>query len=124
MSQMGPREVRLYTALAATVVGLLALIASCDKGRAESGIASLYTDHRVACPPFRYSASRLTAAHKTLPCGTMVRVHRGSRSVVVKITDRGPYIRGRVIDLTPAGGRAIGLTKKMGLAQVTLELVR
>ena len=64
----------------------------------------------------------LTAAHKTLPFGSRVRVtnHANGRSVVVTITDRGPYSRGRVIDLTPAGGRALGFS---GLARVTLERV-
>ena len=64
----------------------------------------------------------LTAAHKTLPFGTMVRVtnRRNSKSVVVRINDRGPFVRGRVIDLTPAGARAIGMS---GLAPVSLAVV-
>ena len=64
----------------------------------------------------------LTAAHRTLPFGTLVRVtnnHTG-RSVVVRINDRGPFVRGRVIDLTPAAARALGFS---GLAQVTLDVV-
>jgi rare lipoprotein A len=64
----------------------------------------------------------MTAAHRTLPFGTLVRVtneHTG-RSVVVRINDRGPFIRGRVIDLMPAAARAIGCD---GLARVTLEVV-
>ena len=64
----------------------------------------------------------LTAAHKTLAFGTMVRVtnRRNNRSVVVRINDRGPFVRGRVIDLTPAGARAIGMS---GLAPVSLAVV-
>ena len=64
----------------------------------------------------------MTAARKTLPFGSQVRVtnHANGRSVVVTITDRGPYSRGRVIDLTPAGGRVLGFP---GLARVTLERV-
>ncbi len=68
------------------------------------------------------SPGALTAAHRTLPFGTMVRVtnnHTG-RSVVVRINDRGPFVRGRVIDLTPAGARALGFS---GLADVTLDVV-
>ena len=63
------------------------------------------------------SSGALTAAHKTLPFGTMVRVtnRRNNKSVVVRINDRGPFVRGRVIDLTPAGARAIGFS---GLAPV------
>ncbi len=67
-------------------------------------------------------ADRLTAAHRTLPFGTLVRVtnRNNGRSVVVRINDRGPFIRGRVIDLTPAGARAIGFS---GLAPVTLTII-
>jgi rare lipoprotein A len=65
----------------------------------------------------------LTAAHRSLPFGTMVRVTntRNQRSVVVRINDRGPFVRGRVIDLTPAGARAIGMS---GLAPVSLSVVK
>ena len=57
-------------------------------------------------------SGRLTAAHRTLPFGTMVRVtnKRNGKSVVVRINDRGPFIRGRVIDLTPAGARALAFS--------------
>jgi peptidoglycan lytic transglycosylase len=64
----------------------------------------------------------MTAAHRSLPFGTLVQVtneHTG-RSVVVRINDRGPFIRGRVIDLMPAAARAIGFS---GLAHVTLTIV-
>ena len=68
------------------------------------------------------SSGALTAAHKTLPFGTMVRVtnRRNNKSVVVRINDRGPFVRGRVIDLTPAGASAIGFS---GLAPVSLSVV-
>jgi rare lipoprotein A len=68
------------------------------------------------------SPGALTAAHRTLPFGTMVRVtdNRSGRSIVVRINDRGPFVRGRVIDLTPAGARALGFS---GLTQVTLDVV-
>jgi rare lipoprotein A len=64
----------------------------------------------------------LTAAHKSLPFGTHVRVtnQRNGKSVVVRINDRGPFVRGRVIDLTPAGASAIGMS---GLAPVSLAVV-
>ena len=70
----------------------------------------------------RVSAGALTAAHRTLPFGTMVRVtnRRNSKSVVVRINDRGPFVRGRVIDLTPAGAHAIGMS---GLAPVSLAVL-
>ena len=88
---------------------------------AQSGIASVYSGGRTASGE-RMSASGLTAAHRSLPFGTMVRVTNDStgRSVVVRINDRGPFVRGRVIDLTPAAAHAIGFS---GLAHVTLTVV-
>jgi rare lipoprotein A len=86
---------------------------------AEQGTASQYdtsSGAKVACGgPLKESA--LTAAHKTLPCGTRVRVQnkQNGRSVVVTINDRGPYVSGRIIDLTPAAARALGFS---GLARV------
>ncbi len=88
---------------------------------AESGIASVYSGGRTANGD-RAQASGMTAAHRSLPFGTMVRVtnRRNGSSVVVRINDRGPFIRGRVIDLTSAAARALGFS---GLAPVTLALV-
>lgn len=90
---------------------------------AQSGIASVYaySGGRTASGE-RVSPGALTAAHKTLPFGTMVRVTntRSGRSVVVRINDRGPFVRGRVIDMTPAGARALGFS---GLTNVTLDVV-
>ena len=64
--------------------------------------------------------SALTAAHRTLPFGSHVRVtnQRNGRSITVRITDRGPFVRGRVIDLTPVAARALGFS---GLARVNVE---
>ncbi len=88
---------------------------------AQTGIASIYSGGRTANGEHA-RASGLTAAHRTLPFGTMVRVtnqHSG-RSVVVRINDRGPFIRGRVIDVTPAAAHVLGFS---GLAPVTLAVV-
>jgi rare lipoprotein A len=87
----------------------------------QTGIASVYSDEQTANGEYAH-ASALTAAHRTLPFGTMVEVTNieTGRSVVVRINDRGPYIRGRVIDLTPAGAQAIGSS---GLAQVRLTVL-
>ena len=87
----------------------------------ETGIASVYSDEQTANGEYAH-ASALTAAHRTLPFDTMVEVTniQTGRSIVVRINDRGPYIRGRVIDLTPAGARAIGSS---GLAPVTLTVL-
>lgn len=67
----------------------------------------------------------LTAAHKTLPFGTRVRVTnlKNSKSVVVRINDRGPFVKGRIIDLSYEAARRIGLLA-MGKAKVRLEILR
>jgi len=88
---------------------------------AQEGIASIYSGERTANGEYA-RASGLTAAHRTLPFGTRVRVtnHQTGRSVVVRINDRGPFVRGRIIDLTPAGAHALGFS---GLAPVTVAVV-
>ena len=69
----------------------------------------------------RYNQRELTAAHKTLPFGTSIRVTNvdNGKSVVVRITDRGPFVRGRVIDLSRAAAEAIGM---MGAGTAKVEL--
>jgi rare lipoprotein A len=94
-----------------------------SEAQTQSGIASVYsTKHGVkTASGKRLNDGALTAAHRSLPFGTKVRVtnKRNGRSVVVTITDRGPFIRGRVIDLTMAGANAIGMG--WGLAPVSLD---
>jgi rare lipoprotein A len=88
---------------------------------AQNGIASVYSGGRTANGETA-RALGLTAAHRSLPFGTLVRVtnQRSGRSVVVRINDRGPFVRGRVIDVTPAAAHALGFS---GLAPVTLAVV-
>jgi peptidoglycan lytic transglycosylase len=83
-----------------------------------SGIASVYNDRQTASGE-AMDPGALTAAHRTLPFGTEVTVinHDNGRSIVVRINDRGPFVRGRVIDLSPAAARALGVD---GLAPVSL----
>jgi rare lipoprotein A len=89
--------------------------------RAESGIASVYSYETGSgtASGERLNPQGLTAAHRTLPFGTRVRVtnNRNGRSVVVRINDRGPFKRGRIIDLTPAAASQLGIS---GLASVTI----
>jgi rare lipoprotein A len=87
---------------------------------AQSGIASFYSGGLSANGEDAV-ASEMTAAHRTLPFGTRVRVTnvKNGSSVVVRINDRGPFIAGRVIDLTPAGAWVLGFS---GLAPVNLAL--
>jgi rare lipoprotein A len=90
---------------------------------AETGIASIYSTESGTgtASGQKLNPNALTAAHKKLPFGTKVRVtnKKNGKSIVVTINDRGPFIRGRIIDLTPAGGRALGFS---GLAPVTVEI--
>jgi rare lipoprotein A len=123
------------TLVSAALVALLLLPgldaqARSDSGRSESaqaGMASYYHDRfqgRRTASGARYDKRDYSAAHKTLPLGTRVRVTdaRSGESVVVRINDRGPYARGRVIDLSRAAAQEIGLTRK-GVARVKLEIL-
>ena len=90
---------------------------------AENGVASVYSTDSGSKTASGQSLNpgALTAAHRTLPFGTKVHVtnKKNGRSVVVTINDRGPFVRGRVIDVTPAGARALGFS---GLTQVSLRI--
>lgn len=109
----------------ALILATAALAAVIGSACAESGIASHYSTRELGT---RTASGRalhddaLTAAHKTLPFGSHVRVtnQANGRSVVVTITDRGPYVRGRVIDVSAAGAQALGFS---GLTRVSVEKV-
>jgi rare lipoprotein A len=68
------------------------------------------------------NSNAMTCAHRSLPFGTKLRVTHGGSSVVVTVNDRGPFIRGRVLDLSTGAARAIGLTRA-GVGRVTAEVV-
>ena len=98
--------------------------ASVGGGHSFSGMASYYGNEsgsRTASGA-RFNQGAMTAAHRSLPFGTKLRVTHGGRSVVVTINDRGPFIRGRVLDLSTGAARAIGLTSA-GVGRVTAEVV-
>ena len=97
------------------------------RGYRETGSASYYgreSGPRTANGE-RYSTLAMTAAHKTLPFGTKVKVTNlgNGRSVVVRINDRGPFVKGRIIDLTTAGANRLKF-KQQGIARVRVETVR
>ena len=90
----------------------------------EEGIASVYADSfagRLTADGEIYRPGALTAAHRSLPFGTRVLVTALSsgRSVVVRINDRGPFVRGRIIDLSRAAAARLGL---VGITRVKLEI--
>jgi rare lipoprotein A len=91
------------------------------------GIASFYSralqGHRTASGT-RYDGRAMTCAHRSHPFGTVLRVTdlESGKSVVVKVTDRGPFAEGRVIDLSLAAARALGIVER-GIARVKVEKV-
>jgi rare lipoprotein A len=93
-------------------------------GRSFSGMASFYGNESGSktASGQRFNQEAMTAAHRTLPFGTKLRVTHGGRSVVVTINDRGPFVRGRVLDLSTGAARAIGLTSA-GVGRVVAEVM-
>ncbi|HEY2038427.1 MAG TPA: septal ring lytic transglycosylase RlpA family protein [Edaphobacter sp.] len=95
--------------------------------QSESGLAAIYSTrlngHRTASGQI-YNASAMTAAHKTLPFGTTVRVTNVSnhKSVVLRINDRGPVQSGRILDISPAAAHKLGMHKR-DLQNVELEVL-
>jgi rare lipoprotein A len=93
-------------------------------GHSFSGMASYYgseSGSRTASGQ-RMNSSAMTCAHRSLPFGTRLRVTHGDRSVIVTVNDRGPFVRGRVLDLSTGAARAIGLIGA-GVGRVTAEVV-
>jgi rare lipoprotein A len=93
-------------------------------GGTLSGVASYYWQPQPVASGGRFNPDALTAAHKTLPFGTRVRVTHGGngRSVEVVINDRGPYIAGRIIDLSRRAAQVIGMTDQ-GIARVNVAIL-
>ena len=101
-----------------------AMTPSSGTGRSFSGMASFYGNKSGSktASGQRFNQNAMTAAHRSLPFGTKLRVTHGGSSVVVTINDRGPFVRGRVLDLSTGAARAIGLTGA-GVGRVTAEVV-
>jgi rare lipoprotein A len=116
---------------AGALLGAASLLGACSGGKSaftQSGQGSYYADKfegRKTASGTKYRASKLTAAHNTLPFGTVIRVtnQRTHRSVKVKVTDRGPHVKGRIVDLSRKAARRIGLVDA-GVAPVQLKVVK
>ncbi|MDH4090197.1 MAG: septal ring lytic transglycosylase RlpA family protein [Cyclobacteriaceae bacterium] len=111
--------------LFSTIASVFFVVAS--HAQVQTGKASFYADKFEGIPTAsgeKYRHSKLTAAHKTLPFGTIVRVTNmeNSKSVEVTINDRGPYVEGRIIDLSKAAAEQLDFLNH-GLAEVKLEVV-
>ena len=117
------RVVAVSAVLTFGIFGTVAAHAKEARSHSLSGVASVYSTEsgRGTASGQRLNPGALTAAHRSLPFGTKVRVTnvRNGHSVVVTINDRGPFVRGRVIDVTPAAARALGFS---GLTQVSLSV--
>ena len=95
--------------------------------RAETGLAAVYSDKlhgRQTASSERYDRTKLTAAHKTLPFGSKVKVTntKNNKSVVLRINDRGPTQAGRVLDISPAAAKQLGMGPK-SMQEVNVEVL-
>jgi rare lipoprotein A len=101
-----------------------AIAPSSGSGHSFSGMASFYGNESGSktASGQRFNQEAMTCAHRSLPFGTKLRVTHGGRSIVVTVNDRGPFIRGRVLDLSTAAARAVGLTSA-GVGHVTAEVI-
>jgi peptidoglycan lytic transglycosylase len=99
-----------------------AVTASSGTGRTFSGVASFYGNESGSktASGQRFNQNAMTCAHRSLPFGTKLRVSAHGRSVVVTVNDRGPFVRGRVLDLSKGAARVLGMD---GVAHVTAEVV-
>jgi len=107
----------------AALCGAALFVALPLAANAQSGIASVYAYSGGETASGEHASPQaMTAAHKSLPFGSKVRVTnlRNGHSAVVRINDRGPFVRGRIIDVTPAAAHALGFS---GLAPVKVEVV-
>jgi rare lipoprotein A len=91
---------------------------------ASQGVASFYTEGTQTASGEKFNTHELTAAHPTLPFGTKLRVTNvaSGRSVTVRVNDRGPYVPGRVVDVSYSAADALGMVGK-GIAKVKLDVV-
>ena len=98
--------------------------AATRKGGAHDGLASFYSYDPHTASGEKFNKNELTAAHRTLPFGTRLRVTDvdTGRSVTVRVNDRGPFVRGRVVDVSASAAESLGITGK-GVAKVKVDVV-
>ena len=92
---------------------------------APVGLASYYTEGARTASGEKLIPGELTAAHPTLPFGTRLRVTRidTGRSVIVRVNDRGPFVKGRIVDVSHSAAEELGLTRT-GVAKVKIDVVQ
>jgi rare lipoprotein A len=139
VSQRSPAVPCRRAPIAPVVIAIATLAAACSAppkregkrvgaattGDVQHGLATWYGRGRGTASGERFDRRAMTAAHRTLPFHTRVRVtnrHNG-RSVIVRINDRGPFVRGRIIDVSEAAAEALGM-KRAGVVPVKVERLR
>ena len=120
-----PERCLWLTAICASCA-IAAIASSAPLQPVQKGLASVYSEHlngEKTASGERYDSTGLTAAHRTLPLGTEIRVTNldNGKSVQVRINDRGPHTQGRIIDLSSRAAAALGMRK--GVARVSLEIL-
>jgi rare lipoprotein A len=107
-----------------TIIACAAVASGTAALASQVGMASYYRSGKMTANGEKFNPHGHTAAHRSLPFGTKVRVVnvRNGKAVVVRINDRGPFIRGRIIDLALGAAHALGL-HRAGLAKVRLEIL-
>lgn len=119
------KTIRAAVTAATLAFCLHSFLASAGAATAQQGLASYYRHGKRTASGEPFNPAAFTAAHRHLPFGTRVRVTdvKSGRSVVVRINDRGPFHRARIIDLSLGAARAIGLHRS-GVAKVRIEILR
>lgn len=115
--------------LSILIAGILCLFLSTSAYSQEAGIASYYHDgltgYKMANGE-RYNPNELTCAHPTAPLGTILKIARKDNpnfSVIVTVSDRGPFVKGRIIDLSKCAARELGILDS-GISEVVVALVK
>lgn len=98
--------------IAGGLLGVVTLFAVAPEANAESGLASYYGGHG--------HHGEMTCAHRTRPFGTMVTVTHAGHSIQCRVNDRGPFVHGRIIDVSTSAARALGMMGA-GVVQVSVE---
>jgi rare lipoprotein A len=125
----GRKVPRKTGAQTATITNNHAPVAAADRGPetrdASLGLASYYQHGSLTASGEQFDAHQLTAAHPTLPFGTRLRVTNlaTGQSVTVRVNDRGPFVRGRVVDVSYSAAESLGLVGR-GVAKVKLDVVQ
>jgi rare lipoprotein A len=115
------KKFAICAAFAALILGSASVSV---EAKTTVGMASYYKHGRLTANGEHFNPMGLTAAHRSLPFGTKLRVTnlKNGKSVVVRVNDRGPFIRGRIIDLSLGAAKMVGLTAS-GVGRVKVEVI-